>query len=66
MHDSYSTPDGFAVLYTRHETEPPVDELVDSLRRFEVPARQVTELYSQGAFEQGYREVSVGGDLISG
>ena len=62
LHDTYPTPEGFAVLYTRHETEHPVDQLVDSLRRFDVPQRQVTELYSQGAFEQGYREVSAGAD----
>lgn len=66
LHDSYATAGGFAVLYTRHETEHPVDEYVDSLRRFDVPERQVTELHSQGAFEHGYGEVSVGGELISG
>ena len=66
LHDTYSTPPGFAVLYTRHETTQPVDEMVDSLRRFDVPNRQVTELYSQGAFEEGFGEVSAGGALISG
>ncbi len=66
LHDSYPTAGGFAVLYTRHESKHPVDDFVDSLRRFDVPERRVTELYSQGAFEQGYGEVSVGGELISG
>lgn len=66
LHDTYPTASGFAVLYTRHETDHPVDAVVDSLRRFEVPDRRVTELYSQGAFEQGYLEVSTGGQLISG
>lgn len=66
LHDTYPTQEGFAVLYTRHETEHPVDELIDGLRRFDLPQRQVTELYSQGAFEQGYSEVSAGGELISG
>ena len=66
LHDTYATPSGFAVLYTRHETTQPVDEMVDSLRRFNVPDRQVTELYSQGAIGQGFGDASAGGALISG
>jgi len=66
LHDTYATPSGFAVLYTRHETDHPVDEMVDSLRRFDVADRQVTELYSQGAIGQGFGDISAGGALISG
>ncbi|MEA2003093.1 MAG: fimbrillin family protein [Actinomycetota bacterium] len=64
LHDAYATDEGFAVLYTRHEGVTP--ELVDRLRRFDVPARQVTELYSQGAFEAGFGQVSTNGELIAG
>ncbi len=66
LHDTYATPSGFAVLYTRHETDHSVDEMVDSLRRFDVADRQVTELYSQGAIGQGFGDISAGGALISG
>ncbi|MDJ0496233.1 MAG: hypothetical protein QNJ89_00285 [Acidimicrobiia bacterium] len=67
LHDAYATDDGFAVLYSRHEGSPPaVDDMIDRLRRFDVPARQVIDLYAQGAWEQGYGDVSTNGELIAG
>jgi hypothetical protein len=67
LHDAYATDDGFAVLYTRHEGSTPyVDDMIDQLRRFDVPARQVTDLYSQGAWEAGFGQVSTNGALIAG
>lgn len=66
LHDAYATEAGFAVLYTRHEGRIPDVDMIDRLRRFDVPAREVTELFSQGAFEQGYGQVSSNGELISG
>jgi hypothetical protein len=66
LHDTYATDDGFAVLYTRHEGVTPNVDINDRLRRFDVPARRVTDLYSQGAFEQGFDQVSTNGELIAG
>lgn len=66
LHDAFATEDGFAALYTRHESYHPEDQVVDSLRRYDYPNGLVTELYAQGAWERGYREVSTNGHLISG
>jgi hypothetical protein len=65
LHDAYATEDGFAVLYTRHEGSTPDVDMIDRLRRYDVPGRDITELHSQGAFEQGFGQVSTNGELIS-
>lgn len=65
LHDAYATEDGFAVLYTRHEGSIPFD-MIDTLRRFEVPGRVVADLFSQGAWEAGFGDVSSNGELIAG
>jgi hypothetical protein len=64
LHDAYPTDEGFAVLYTRHEGSMP-DDMIDTLRRFEVSGGTVTVLRSQGAFEQGFGDVSSNGELIA-
>ena len=51
LHDVYATGDGFAILYTRHEGSIPDVDMIDTLRRVEVPDSIVTVLCSQGAFE---------------
>ncbi len=66
LHDAYPTDEGFAVLYVRHDGATPNVDMIDRLRRFDVPAREVTELYSQGAFEEGFGHVSTNGELIAG
>ncbi len=66
LHDAYATGDGFAVLYTRHEGSIPDVDMIDSLRRVEVPGGIVAVLRSQGAFEQGFGDVMSNGELIAG
>lgn len=67
LHDAYATDDGFAVLYVRHEgSTPDVGDMIDRLRRFDVPVRQVTDLHAQGAWEEGFGHVSINGELIAG
>ena len=66
LHDTYATEDGYVVLYVRHEGVTPDVDMIDRLRGFDVPAREVTDLYSQGAFEQGFGQVSTNGELIAG
>ncbi len=65
LFDAYPTGSEFAVLYARHDGIRP-DDLVDRLRLFDRNDGSVIELYSGGAFEQGFGRVSAEGAVIVG
>ncbi len=66
LHDAFATDAGFAVLYTRHDPGETFDDLVDRLRRIDVPGSTVTQLYAQGVFERGFGGIRSNGRLIAG
>ncbi len=66
LYDTYETAAGFAALYVRHEGHTPDVDMIERLRRFEYPARTVTDIYASSAFEAGFGEVSTNEEWIAG